>query len=290
MPNVTHNLKALPATVRRTCKSIGRQQASDPDAPDVLPLPEWCVFVRGTEDMKNAYRQCPIAPYQRRCAVVAFWDEASEQIQFIVPNGLPVGLSSPFLNFHRTPVLLTAVARRMTGCAAAYFFDDSGVVGLVAGHGFAQAILRDIYSMAGAALDPGKSQAPAGCRVFLGLSANLALVSIGGLVEFDLKPGFRESVQVEIDSVFETGILTSGQAAKLRGRFGWAASGTCGRCSRGGQAPLVQRQYFDCSVDLTVPLQDALLFHSLLAEHVLPRQVRTFGAQQLPIRIYSGAS
>ena len=92
-------------------------------------------------------------------------------------------LQSWILNFHRTPVLLTAVARRMTGCAAAYFFDDSGVVGLVAGHGFAQAILRDIYSMAGAALDPGKSQAPAGCRVFLGLSANLALVSIGGLVE-----------------------------------------------------------------------------------------------------------
>ena len=184
MLNVTHNLKALPAIVRRTCKSIGRQQASDPDAPDVLPLPEWCDFVRGTEDMKNAYRQCPIAPYQRRCAVVAFWDEASEQIQFIVPNGLPVGLSSAVLNFHRTPVLLTAVARRMTGCAAAYFFDDSGVVGLVAGHGFAQAILRDIYSMAGAALDPGKSQAPAGCRVFLGLSANLALVSIGGLVEY----------------------------------------------------------------------------------------------------------
>ena len=47
--------------------------------------------------------------------------------------------------------------------------------------------------------------------MFLGLSANLALVSIGGLVEFDLKPGFRESVQVETDSVFETGILTSGQ-------------------------------------------------------------------------------
>ena len=98
----------------------------------------------------------------------------------------------------------------MTGCAAANFF-DAGVVDLVAGHGFAQAILRDIYSMARAALGPGKSQAPAGCRVFLGLSVNLGLASLAGLVEFDLKPGFRESVQVEADSVFETGILTSGQ-------------------------------------------------------------------------------
>lgn len=30
------------------------------DAPDVLQLPEWCDFVLGIEDMKNAYRQCPV--------------------------------------------------------------------------------------------------------------------------------------------------------------------------------------------------------------------------------------
>ena len=52
----------------------------------------------------------------------------------------------------------------------------------------------------------------------------------------------------------------------------------------------MQRQYFDCRVDLTVPRQVALLFHSLLAEHVLPRQVRTFSARQPPSRIYSDAS
>ena len=51
-----------------------------------------------------------IAPDQGCCAVAAFWDEASEQIQFIVLTGLPFGLSSAVLNFNRTPALLTAVA------------------------------------------------------------------------------------------------------------------------------------------------------------------------------------
>ena len=77
-------------------------------------------------------------------------------------------------------------------------------------------------SLAGAELNPDKSQVPAGCRAFLGLSANLAMAACSGVVEFDLN-----------------GVLTSGQAAKLRGKFGWAASGTYGRCGRGGQAPIL---------------------------------------------------
>lgn len=281
----TTSVDVLPAIVRRTCDLVFRQRSQEGDA-----LPPWCDFVLGTEDMKHAYRQCPIVPDQRCCSVIAFWDHVHHSIRFVVLNSLPFGLSSAVLNFNRTPALLTAVARRMTGCAASYFFDDSCVVDLVAGQGFAQACLREIYSLAGAELDPDKSQVPAGCRAFLGLSANLAMAACSGVVEFDLKPGFRESVQREIDGVFEAGVLTSGQAAKLRGKFGWAASGTYGRCGRGGQAPLVQRQYFDTVEDLTVPLQEALMFHSLLASSLLPRQVQIFGTALPPVRIYSDAS
>ena len=131
-----------------------------------VDLPPWCDFVLGIEDMKHAYRQCPIVPEQRCCSVIAFWDHAHQSIRFVVLNSLPFGLTSAVLNFNRSPALLTAVARRTTGCAASYFFDDSRVVDLVAGQGFAQACLR-VYSLAGVELDPDKSQVPAGFLGFL---------------------------------------------------------------------------------------------------------------------------
>ncbi|CAJ1440614.1 unnamed protein product [Effrenium voratum] len=118
----------------------------------------------------------------------------------------------------------------------------------------------------------------------------VAKASVAGVVEFELKDGFREVLQQDIDTVLQEGILSSGRAAKLRGKLGWSASGTYGRCARGGQAPLVRRQYFDTVDVLDEPLKDSLRFHSLLACVVQPRQVQVLGAVLPPVRIYSDAS
>ena len=209
----------IPAFARRAC-SLARQL----QGPGEHDLPEWFSLVLGTEDMKNAYRQCPILPAHRCCSVIAFWHCHSCRVKYIVLNGLPFGLSSAVLSFNRTPALLTAVARRFTGSAVAFFFDDSCVLDLAAGHGQAQAALREVYALMGAVLDPDKSQAPAGCRAFLGLSVNVAKASVAGVVEFELKDGFREVLQQDIDTVLQEGILSSGRAAKLRGKLGWSAS------------------------------------------------------------------
>ena len=281
----TTTVDVVPVVVRRAWEMIWQFWAADSSC-----LPEWCDFVLGTEDMKNAYRQCPVHPQHRSCSTIAFWDHEVNDIRFVVLNGLPFGLSSSVLNFNRTPALLTAVARRFCGCAVAHFFDDSGIVDLSCSNGLAQAIVREVYALAGAHLDPAKSQSPAGCRTFLGLSVNVALAATAGVVEVDLKPGFRETIKAEIESVLESSTLTSGQAAKLRGKFGWAASGTYGKCGRGGQAPLVQRQYFDHSDFLTSSLRDALNFHLLLATFVGPKQIAVFNEPMPPIRIYSDAS
>ncbi|CAK9103822.1 TauD domain-containing protein, partial [Durusdinium trenchii] len=281
----TTTVDVVPVVVRRAWEMIWQFWAADSSC-----LPEWCDFVLGTEDMKNAYRQCPVHPQHRSCSTIAFWDHEVNDIRFVVLDGLPFGLSSSVLNFNRTPALLTAVARRFCGCAVAHFFDDSGIVDLSCSNGLAQAIVREVYALAGAHLDPAKSQSPAGCRTFLGLSVNVALAATAGVVEVDLKPGFRETIKAEIESVLESSTLTSGQAAKLRGKFGWAASGTYGKCGRGGQAPLVQRQYFDHSDFLTSSLRDALNFHLLLATFVGPKQIAVFNEPMPPIRIYSDAS
>ena len=118
----------------------------------------------------------------------------------------------------------------------AHFFDDSGIVDFESARGTAQTFVRAVYALAGADLDPAKSQSPACSRTFLGLNINLSSAVDASLVAIDLKTEFRLSVQADIDSILSSGTLSSGQAAKLRGKFGWAASGTYGRCAQGGQA------------------------------------------------------
>lgn len=250
----------------------------------------WLQMVLGTEDMCHAYRQCPIQPSDRCCAVVSYWDCVQNDIRFVILNGMPFGLSSAVLAFNRTPALLTAVSRRMGGALAIYFFDDTGILDFQACQGSAQAVVRGVYGAAGAQLDPKKSQAPASCRVFLGVAVNVGIAHLDGVVSFDLKPGFRDAVAADIHKILGDKILTSGQAAKLRGKFGWASTGTFGKCGRGGQAALVQRQYFDSSDALTPHLVDALWFHLLLATVVPPRIVQIGRPPVPPVRIYSDAS
>ena len=64
----------------------------------------------------------------------------------------------------------------------------------------------------------------------------------------------------------------SAQASKLRGRLQWASSAMYGRVARGGQGPLVRRQYEDAD-DLTPELSRSLKCMLALLQVVGPREV-----------------
>ena len=247
-------------------------------------------FLIGTEDMKHAYRQCPVHPDHLCVTCAAFWDHELQQHQFIILQGLPFGLSSAVLCFNRTPAFLSALCRRVAAAPVLQFFDDSGICDLAAAKGSAQAAVRACFKFSGNELDSNKSQPPADCRVYLGLSVNLGVACSAGCLSFDLKPGFRDALKDEIQAVLREGKLSSGRASKLRGKFGWAATGTFGRCGRVGLAPLVTRQFSDESEDLTNALSDCLRFHLHLAEFVPPRLVPIAPSGSRPTRVYSDAS
>ena len=166
----TCSVDVIPASIMAV-----RAQAAQLWPPEsACPFVDWMHFVLGTEDMKNAYRQCPVVPRHRCCSVVAFWDHLEHDVRFIILNGLPFGLSSAVLAFNRTPALLTAVARRMCGAMTAYFFDDSGVLDIAVGQGSAQAATRSTYQLAGALLDLQSRTAPLLPAHFLASQSMLA--------------------------------------------------------------------------------------------------------------------
>ena len=126
-------------------------------------------------------------------------------------------------------------------------------------------------------------------RCFLGVLLNLAGVSESLTMQVDLKPGLREALQLELQNILEQGSLSSGQASKLRGRFQWASSAMYGRVARGGQGPLVRRQYEDLD-ELTPELKESLKFMLALLEVVSPREIPLSPVSSEVVILYTDAS
>jgi hypothetical protein len=124
-------------------------------------LPAWLAFELGTEDMKSAYRQCPVLPEHLRFTVVAFWHFEVAAVRFIILFGSPSGLSSVVLNFNRAQALQTSFLRRCCGVMSSYFFDDTWVF-------LTSKLLRALFSPphVHASTQQGMSWTPANLRAW----------------------------------------------------------------------------------------------------------------------------
>ena len=69
-------------------------------------------ILRGTTDMKSAYRQVPVHPDQQRFHIVALWHPSRAQWMFAELHALCFGLSSAVLQFNRVPCHFLAFMRR----------------------------------------------------------------------------------------------------------------------------------------------------------------------------------
>ena len=152
-------------------------------------LPPWLVAVIFVEDMKGAYRQCPVLPEHHCVSVIAFWHEEWQCIAYIILLGLPFGLSSAVINFNRVPTFGSAVLRRIAAVPASPFFDDTGAVDLFVASHSGQRGMQRIYALFGWKLDPLKSQPAGFLRIYLGTAVDLGAFLLDGHVKVDLKPG-----------------------------------------------------------------------------------------------------
>ena len=178
----------------------------------------WLLQVFGTHDMASAYREIPNVPHEAPALVIGIWHPGHEAVRYAIMRAHPFGLASAVLNFNRFPALATAVVRQCTSTAAAAYFDDTGVFDLACNRGSGQECVWKVYTCLGAALDPAKQQPMASQRCCLGVLLNFAGVVESLQMQLDLKPGLRESLKLEIEKILESGTLSAGQAAKLRGR------------------------------------------------------------------------
>ena len=79
-----------------------------------------------TEDIISAYRIC--GGRSPAFSTVAQWDPVRKQVAFFIVPGLNFGLRSAVTQFHRVPVLCTALARRCLMIPCGHYFDDYACV------------------------------------------------------------------------------------------------------------------------------------------------------------------
>ena len=174
------------------------------------------------------------------CYLRSLLDNQACEHRLIVLQDLPFGLSSAVLCFQDTELLGCSMSTSvLLSCSSVFSMIVESPV---------WSVQRALHKpRCGLALDwqvqswilPTR-RPPAACRVFLGLSVNIALVSVRGFVSFDLKPGYREALSDEKKSVSAAGRLNSGRASKTfkaSRALGWVSTGTRGRCGRAGPCP-----------------------------------------------------
>ena len=197
------------------CKQLVRAMRTDES---------WAQLAVGTADMQSAYRQIPNLPEEGAGLVVAYFDPDLGQTRYVILRAHPYGLAAAALNFNRVPALATALCRRVVGVCCTHYFDDTGLLDNQCSRGSGQAAVNEMYSGLGFILDPKKQQPMASQRHFLGVLLKMDAVQHEGVLRVDLKIGARENLAEDISLILQQGRCSSAEAAKLRGKFTWAAT------------------------------------------------------------------
>lgn len=187
-------------------------------------------------DERKAYRQIPIRPDHRRWSVISLKEPTTGKVTFFIMVGHSFGLVAAVYNYNRRSAAITDVLRRLFRVAAFNFYDDKYGFEPAKTCGSAHAIAQKVHWWLGAQFDPKKLQLCADPTI-LGVTYDLKDFCLR------IKPSRKEELVTEIDAILESGILSSGQAGKLRGKLMFGASQLWGKIGRAFLRVLSERQY-----------------------------------------------
>lgn len=255
-------------------------------------LPEWAHMTISTEDLDEAYGQCPVERSHLRFAVVCWYSVEHKAWRFAESVGLVFGFRSAVPSFNRWPLLMSALGRRIFALIVTNYFDDfcdlEGRRAAVSG----KLCLAKAAAFVGGAFGISKSMPPGAQRPFVGILNRLDLVDSLGVVTCEPRDQLRQDIEEEANERLRTRVCTAAQASKLRGRAGFASTNLFARCGRLCMGPLKQRQYFDKgrAVKEGSQLESALKHLARVVPVAVPRSISVWTGSEPPVLVYSDAS
>ena len=202
-------------------------------------------FETGGEDMPEAYRWVPADPREGSLNVIATWSVDDKCWLFQEMYGQVFGRAAAVINFHRIQRILVAMVRRWLLMLCSMYYDDVSLQDLAAAKGRGQRYIRAMFRLVGLPLAEPKQVDLNGSADFLGLTHNVAACLESREILFTPRAGLLEKAVSLIQQRIQEDSCTPAQASKIRGVLGFLFTGSYGRVGRGGQQPLLQRQYSD---------------------------------------------
>ena len=232
-----------------------------------------CTF--STDDINGAYRK--VGNAQPMYTVVIVWDPIqSKHVYFELP-GFNFGLKSAVVGFNRVPELGVEVCRRIFVVACGHFFDDYACIDPRLGDGTAKEALWVVHDAFCFHLSVKKSVKSKYVNPFLGVVTDLSgLKRERRVTRLSVKPERATKLRAILVDVLDRMVLTSSQAARLRGKLYFLTTTSYGRVGRAPLQALVKRQYFDKgakAVEVGSPLHKCLQFFLALLDFIRPRVV-----------------
>jgi len=248
-----------------------------------------CRMARATRDMKSAYRQISRWKGHRAFHIVAVFHPVRKEWLFAELFGLAFGLALAVLQFNRVPIFISTCARRWLGIPCVSFFDDMRIQAPFHCADKVWINFNKLLELLGWTFDPEKDQLMNEAGEFLGIKEDLCDIPSLGIVSMGPKDLFFSKLVSSLNLALETGSLSSGDAASLRGKLLHLSQALEGRIGRG------QLFSFQAFIDqgggvLTPAMIRHLSFHKALLEIKPFRKVDiTFGFRKR-ITIYTDAS
>ena len=159
--------------------------------------------------------------------------------------GQVFGRAAAVINFHRVQRLLVAMIRRWLLVPCSMYYDDASLQDLAAAMGRGQRYIRALFRIVGLPLAEPKQVDLNPAADFFGLTHDVTGSSQTGQVVFIPGAGLLTNAVSLIQDRIQEDSCTPAQASKIRGVLGFLFTGMYGRIGRGGQQPLLQRQYSD---------------------------------------------
>ena len=246
------------------------------------------ILETGGEYMPEAYRWVPADPQEGALNVIATWSADDNCWLFQEMYGQVFGRAAAVVNFHRVQRLLVAMVRRWLLVLCSMLYGDVSFKDLAAAKGRGQRYIRALFRVVGLPLQESKQVGLNGNADFLGMNHTVADALQTGQVLFTPREQLLVKAADLIQQRLQADSCTPAQVSKFRGVLGFPFTGVYGRISRGGQQPLLQRQYSDTQPwSLSHALRRAFEYLLDTMSVVRPRKVLLHGDTMPPLTIAS---
>ena len=221
-----------------------------------------------TLDIRNAFKTIPLHVDDQKFATIATVNPSSGTIYKCTSKVLPFGARASPLSWGRVITFLQFLLRKALHVHTGAYVDDIHAIEAEGSCDSGFEVTKRFLDITGFAAESKKCQKPTAEAELLGATISPRKDEV--IVQADQER--IDSLLESIQTILDENRLTSGDAAKLRGRLSFMCSLAYGRIGRGAMGELMARQYSkNKDTSLGPWLKDDLIWWKAILPRLPPR-------------------